>query len=130
VSSGQLLSACRLAWEQGGQLVALWASDELDLKRGFGLHVVLQDRDGLLQLDYVVPEADATCPDLAPIFPAANWFEREAFDLFGIMFAGHPDQYKIALNWVRQASKADRVCQPMAPRPQHANRDAQQQRQR
>ncbi len=35
VSSGQLLTACRLAWEQGGSLVALWASDERDRDRGF-----------------------------------------------------------------------------------------------
>ena len=30
VSSGQLLTACRLAWEHGGRLVALWGSDERD----------------------------------------------------------------------------------------------------
>jgi Ni,Fe-hydrogenase III component G len=83
-SSGQLLGACRLAWEQGGQLVALWASDERDLARGYCVHVVLQDRDGLLQLDYTAPENDPACPDLATIFPAANRMQRAAFDLTGV----------------------------------------------
>ena len=44
VSSGQLLTACRLAWEQDGRLVALWASDERDRDRGFCVRVALAGR--------------------------------------------------------------------------------------
>ena len=42
--SGQLLAACRVAWEQGGRLCALWLSDERDRERGYCLRVVLEDR--------------------------------------------------------------------------------------
>src|SRR5512143_1008874 len=84
VNSGQLLNACRLAWERGGQLAALWASDERDRGRGFAVHVILRDDDGLTALEYTLPAADAGCPDLSAIFPAANRMQRAVFDLLGV----------------------------------------------
>ncbi|TMG95632.1 MAG: Ni,Fe-hydrogenase III large subunit, partial [Betaproteobacteria bacterium] len=83
VNSGQLLTACRLAWEQGGQLAALWASDERDRERGFCVHVLLRDRDGLTLLDHTLPDGGARYPDLSTIFPVANRMQRAAFDLVG-----------------------------------------------
>lgn len=44
-----------------------------------------------------VPEDDCTCPSLVPLWEAANWLERETYDFFGIVFAGHPDLRRILL---------------------------------
>jgi len=39
---------------------------------------------------YPLPK-NTEAPSIAAVYPAADWFEREMFDMFGLRFAGHPD---------------------------------------
>jgi NADH-quinone oxidoreductase subunit C len=44
-----------------------------------------------------VSEVDCTIDSIVPIWPSANWFEREAYDLYGITFKDHPELKRILL---------------------------------
>jgi NADH-quinone oxidoreductase subunit C len=44
-----------------------------------------------------VPESDATLPSLFDLYPGTEAMEREAYDLFGIVFEGHPDMTRILM---------------------------------
>lgn len=41
--------------------------------------------------------ADAEAPTISQVYPGADWYEREVFDLFGIKFAGHPNLKRLLL---------------------------------
>ncbi len=44
-----------------------------------------------------VDEPDLTVKSVVPLWEGANWMEREVYDMFGIIFAGHPDHRRILL---------------------------------
>jgi NADH-quinone oxidoreductase subunit C len=58
-------------------------------------HLYSVENKKRLRLKVRVPESDAAVPSVCEIWKAANWFEREAYDLFGIRFDGHPNLKRI-----------------------------------
>jgi NADH-quinone oxidoreductase subunit C len=60
-------------------------------------HLVSIPRRARLRLRTSVSAQHPVIDSLVPVWPGANWLEREIFDLFGIQFEGHPDLRRILL---------------------------------
>ena len=58
-----------------------------------GLTVMMRTRLGA---------GESHCPSLVPVWKGADWMERECFDMFGVVFDGHPDLRRLLLaeDWV------------------------------
>lgn len=60
-------------------------------------HLLSLDRRERLRLKVRLAGSDAVVHSVTPIWPTANWHERENFDLLGIRFEGHPDLRRILM---------------------------------
>jgi NADH-quinone oxidoreductase subunit C len=64
------------------------------------VHLLSLTNNWRLRLRTFCPDDELpVMPSLVDVWPAANWFEREAFDLFGIIFEGHPDLRRILTDY-------------------------------
>lgn len=55
------------------------------------------ERRALLRVKVDLPEENPSVDSLCSLFEAANWQEREAYDMYGIRFVGHPDLRRILM---------------------------------
>ncbi len=86
---------CRFA-----TLVDITAIDHPGDERRFTLvyHFLSMYRNQRIRLKAHVRETEIA-PSLTGLFPSADWFEREVFDMFGILFSGHPDLRRILTDY-------------------------------
>ncbi|HEY8354929.1 MAG TPA: NADH-quinone oxidoreductase subunit C [Methylophilaceae bacterium] len=103
--AGILRDAPALRFEQ---LIDLCGVDYVDYGEGawqgarFAVvcHLLSVSLNQRLRLRVFAPDDEfPVLPTLVDLWPAANWYEREAFDLFGIMFEGHPDLRRILTDY-------------------------------
>ena len=60
-------------------------------------HLLSHSMKERIRLRILLDEADPSVPSIVSVWPGANFFEREVFDLFGIRFEGHPDLRRIMM---------------------------------
>ena len=62
-------------------------------------HLLSVSRNQRLRVVVGVPEDDLKVESVVEIWRAADWYEREAFDLYGILFEGHPDLRRLLTDY-------------------------------
>ena len=63
-------------------------------------HLLSLANNARLRVRCFAPDDDfPVLPSVIDLWPSANWFEREAFDLYGIVFAGHPDLRRLLTDY-------------------------------
>lgn len=81
-------------------LVDITAVDYPSRQKRFDMvyHFLSMYQNHRIRLRVAVREEDMV-PSIISVFPASNWFEREIFDMFGILFSGHPDLRRILTDY-------------------------------
>lgn len=68
-------------------------------KRFDVVYHLLSPRQNLRIRVKVMTDEDTPVPSITGVFPGADWFEREAYDLYGILFSGHPDLRRLLTDY-------------------------------
>ncbi len=107
VSKERLVETLQALKERGGFafLSELGGADylkyprETPTKSRFEVHYVLLNHDTSERVivKVGVSDPDPTLPTVMPLWEGANWMEREVFDMYGIVFEGHPDLRRILM---------------------------------
>jgi Ni,Fe-hydrogenase III large subunit/Ni,Fe-hydrogenase III component G len=99
VSLNQLAATADRAAAAGLRLATLFATDE-GKGRGFAVHQLwaANDTQGFVRVFARVAADQPRFPSIAVRHPAANWFEREIHDFFGLVPDGHPNPFPVAVH--------------------------------
>ncbi len=113
INADALVDVLRVAKEEHGfrQLYDLTAADYLEQEPY--IHVIYHLNSltppAKLMLKVRVHRESGTLPSVTDLWPMANWFEREVYDLYGIVFEGHPDLKRILMpdDWMGHPLRRD-----------------------
>ncbi|MEM8795777.1 MAG: NADH-quinone oxidoreductase subunit C [Pseudomonadota bacterium] len=104
VAASALIDVLRFLRDDGQStfvnLVDICGVDWPGRKRRFDVvYHLLSPRQNMRVRVKVQADEDMLVPSATEIFPGADWFEREAYDLYGILFSGHPDLRRLLTDY-------------------------------
>ena len=103
VNPEQIVEVCRYCRDTKGLEFNLFSSltgiDYYPSEPRFGLayHLYSLVHNHSIRLKVYVSGDEPVAHSVMPVYPAANWFEREIFDLLGVTFTDHPDLRRIMM---------------------------------
>ncbi len=106
------LAVKTLYYDIGGYLVSMTANDEREINRHYALYYSLSMEGGKMSEDdefaqeekcfitvrTLIPAKETTYPSVTPFVPACVWYEREAYDMYGLVAEGLPDKRRLVLS--------------------------------
>lgn len=101
-----------LYYDMGGYLSTMIPNDERSINKHFALYYALsmeggkmfegdevaQDEKCFVTVKVLISPDNPTFPSVTPLVPACVWYEREAFDMFGLVAEGLPDKRRLVLS--------------------------------
>jgi NADH-quinone oxidoreductase subunit C len=112
IAREQIRAACEAVKKAGYNFFAdLTAVDWFPSSPRFQLsyQILSHSLKHYIRLCVMLDEAEPAAESITPVWPSANFFEREVFDLFGIRFEGHPNLRRIMMpdDWVGHPMRKD-----------------------
>ncbi|HEX3916514.1 MAG TPA: NADH-quinone oxidoreductase subunit C [Caulobacteraceae bacterium] len=82
------------------QLIDVTAADYPQREKRFDVvyHLLSMTRNRRVRIK-VETDEDTQVPSIVGVYPAADWFERETFDMYGVFFEGHPDLRRLLTDY-------------------------------
>ncbi len=100
ISEWETENSTATGFERGVEVNAFKTANTTEKSRFASVyHLLSLKNNQRLRIKVFLDSLHPVVPSVVDIWPAANWFEREAFDLFGIHYANHPDLRRILTDY-------------------------------
>ena len=81
-------------------IISVCGADYPDREERFDVvYHLLSPKQNLRVRLKLTTDTESTVPSITGMFPGADWFERETYDLYGVLFTGHPDMRRILTDY-------------------------------